>query len=38
MSDLLILLIIAAVAIFAAIETARARHHNPPKEPFKWPR
>lgn len=38
MEDLLILLIIAGIAIFAAIETARERHHNQPKEPFKWPR
>lgn len=38
MGDLLILLGIAAVAIVAAIETARERHHNQPKEPFKWPR
>lgn len=36
--DVLILLVIGLVAIFAAIETARERHQNQPREPFRWPR
>lgn len=38
MLDVAMLLIILAVAIYAAVETARERHQNSAGEHFKWPR
>lgn len=38
MFDAAMLLIILAVAIYAAVDSARTRHHDSAGEHFKWPR